>query len=306
MQVRGRGDPEIARVAAAQKGLVVREQLLAAGLARGSIAHRLAERRLHSVHPGVYLVGHEHPSPLARELAAVLYLRGHGLLSHRSAAVVWGLADAEQDPITLTIVARDVRSGRGLRIFRVAQLDHRDVRVCAGLPLTSPARTLLDFAGQASPFELEQAVAEARVQGLAGAVDLRAAIERAPRRRGVAALARLLAREAEPALTRSEAERRLLELIRDAQLPAPEVNARICGLQVDLLWRGQRLVVEIDGHRFHGHRGAFEHDRKRDQMLVAAGYRVIRVTWRQLVDEPLAVGVRIGRALSAAAVAPAA
>jgi len=304
--VRGRGDREIARLAAAQKGLVVREQLLAAGLARGSIAHRLAERRLHSVHPGVYLVGHERPSPLARELAAVLYLRGHGLLSHRTAAVVWGLADAEQDRITLTIVARDVRSGRGLRIFRAVQLDRRDVRVCAGLPLTSPARTLLDFAGQASPFELEQAVAEARVQGLAGAADLRAAIERAPRRKGVAALVRLLGREAEPALTRSEAERRLLGLTRDAQLPAPEVNARICGLQVDLLWRAERLVVEIDGHRFHGHRGAFEHDRKRDQMLVAAGYRVIRVTWRQLVDEPLAVGVRIGRALSAAAVAPAA
>ncbi len=90
-------------------------------------------------------------------------------------------------------------------------------------------------------------------------------------------------------MTRSEAERKLLELLRDARLPPPETNARVLGYEVDFLWRAQKLVVEVDGYAFHGHRAAFERDRAKDQVLVAAGYRVIRVTWRQLEREPLVV-----------------
>ncbi len=102
-------------------------------------------------------------------------------------------------------------------------------------------------------------------------------------------------------LTRSDAERRLLALIGQAGLKKSETNVRLLGYEVDLLWRAQRLVVEVDGHAFHAHRAAFERDRARDQVLVAAGYRVIRVTWRQLEREPLAILARIAGALQAAA-----
>jgi very-short-patch-repair endonuclease len=101
----------------------------------------------------------------------------------------------------------------------------------------------------------------------------------------------------EPALTRSEAERRLLELIRAARLPEPEVNARIHGLEVDFLWRERNLVVEVDGYAFHSSRAAFERDRRRDAELATAGISVVRVTWRQITGEREAVAAMLARAL---------
>ncbi len=163
------------------------------------------------------------------------------------------------------------------------------------LPVTAPARTLLDLAGVSPLHDLERALAEARVQRLVTDRALREALDRAPGRSGTATLRALL--EAEPTLTRSEAERRLRRLILDGGLPPPETNVRLLGFEVDLVWRGAKLVVEVDGHAFHAHRAAFERDRKRDQALVAAGFRVIRVTWRQLEREPLAVLARIAQAL---------
>ena len=103
-----------------------------------------------------------------------------------------------------------------------------------------------------------------------------------PLRSGVGPVRALLADERGPTLTRSEAERRLLKLIAAAELPRPQVNTRVQGFEVDALWREQRLIVEVDGYVFHGPRPVFERDRRRDQVLIAAGYRVLRVTWRQL------------------------
>ena len=101
-----------------------------------------------------------------------------------------------------------------------------------------------------------------------------------------------------PALTRSEAEERLLTLIRSAELPAPETNIRIGRHEVDLVWRDQRLIVEVDGFRFHSSRSAFERDRRRDAELGTLGFRVMRVTWRQIVDEPQALIARLATALA--------
>ncbi len=127
--------------------------------------------------------------------------------------------------------------------------------------------------------------------------EILAAIDRAPGRTGVGMLRQILARTSGPAFTRSTAERRLLKLIREAQLPHPLTNSRTKGYELDFLWPEQRLVVEVDGRRFHGHRAAFERDRRRDATLVAAGYRVIRVTWRQITEEPLAVVATLAQAL---------
>jgi very-short-patch-repair endonuclease len=99
-------------------------------------------------------------------------------------------------------------------------------------------------------------------------------------------------------MTRSEAERRLLELVRAARLPAPATNRRLHGHEVDFVWRPQRLVVEVDGYAFHSSRSAFERDRRRDADLIREGYRVIRLTWRQLTREPEAVVALLARALA--------
>jgi very-short-patch-repair endonuclease len=128
--------------------------------------------------------------------------------------------------------------------------------------------------------------------------ELLAALERSGRRRGVALVRSLLRREGGPAMTRSEAERRLLGLIRKAGIPPPRTNVRIGRYEVDLLWRAERLIVEVDGYAYHSTRVAFERDRVRDAELQAAGFRVIRITWRQIVEEPLAVAARIARALA--------
>jgi very-short-patch-repair endonuclease len=166
-----------------------------------------------------------------------------------------------------------------------------------GIPITTPARTLVDLSGCARGRELEQALAQAERSGLATRDHIRALLTRHARRPGTRALRELL-HHAEPAFLRSEAEARFLSLIRRAQLEKPVANARAAGHEVDFLWPGARLVVEIDGYAFHSDAGAFERDRRRDAELTGAGMRVMRITWRQLSREPEAVLVRVARALS--------
>jgi very-short-patch-repair endonuclease len=231
-------------------------------------------------------------------VAALLHAGDDCVLSHDTAAAVWGLV-GDSDPVHVTLAGRRIRAQPGLDLHRVSTLDIRDVRICRGFPVTAPARTLLDRAAVVGEDELLRTLAQARVKRLVTDADLAGALERAPTRPGAALLRRVLRQEVGAAPTRSEAERRLLRLVADAELPVPETNVRRHGFEVDFVWRAARLVLEIDGYAFHGHRGAFEANRRRDQVLVAAGYRVIRVTWRQLCEEPLAVAVRIAQALGA-------
>jgi len=165
-----------------------------------------------------------------------------------------------------------------------------------GLPVTSVARTLVDQAATSDDLELESELAEALERNLVSRTQVEAAIDRAPYKAGVRSLRRLLQTD-RPARTRSYYERKLLRLIRAAELPEPIANARAEGHMVDLLWPEQRLVVELDSARFHSDREAFETDRLRDQRLVAAGYRVIRITARQIDHASYAVIARIAAAL---------
>lgn len=297
-QVRGVGDGEVARIAELQKGFVHREQLLAAGIGRGAITHRIRKRRLHVYHRDVYLVGRPRPEPLGLAMAAVLHFRGDAVVSHRTAAEMWGMLDPTPAPRapTLTVVGRDARPRGGLDLHRVTRLAPGELRRRHALPVTSPARVLVELAGVVTDLELENALAECRSQRLATDDQVRQAIARARWQRGIATLRELLA-VGSPALTRSEGERRLLELIRASGLPAPIANAHVCGCMVDLVWPRPRLIVEFDGWTTHRDRAAFERDRLRDQRLTAAGYRVIRITWRQLDREPYAVIARLAAAL---------
>jgi very-short-patch-repair endonuclease len=174
------------------------------------------------------------------------------------------------------------KSRRGLRVHRSASLN---AAVHLGLPLTTAARTLHDLAPLLTQGELDRAVEEALIRGLADPEELttRPALRRAT--------------IDEPQITRSEAERRLRRLVKAARLPRAVTNVRVAGWEVDAFWPAHNLVVEVDGFAYHGNRAAFERDRRKDAALVAAGYRVIRITWRQLVDEPHVVVALLARLL---------
>lgn len=280
--------------------MVSARQLHAMGFDGGAIKRRLRAGRLHRVHRGVYLVGHAAATEGAAEMAAVLTCGEGSVVSHRSAGRLWAFSSLARwhTPIDVTVPGRDPGRKPDIRIHRVRRLDRRDVRRVRGLPVTAPARTLLDLAAILPQKVVESLLVEARAQGLVYAREITAQLERNRGRRGAAALRRVLQLERGPALTRSEAERRLVRLLEVAALPFPMVNAKVARLEVDFLWRPERVVVEVDGYTYHSNKRAFERDRARDAVLVAGGHAVIRITWQQLVETPEAVIARIAAALA--------
>ncbi len=218
-----------------------------------------------------------------------------------SAASLWRLIAQGPGELDVTVPGRDPGRKPGIRIHCVTKLDPRDVRRLKGIPITTPARTILDLAAVVPSRELERALAEASARRLVRRSELLSLIARVGPRPGVPALRAMLELGSTPALTRSEAEERFLALVRAAELPPPEANVRIGPHEVDFLWPDQRLVVEIDGFQYHSSRATFERDRRRDADLAAQGYRVIRVTWRLMVDRPEAAVARIAAALGARA-----
>jgi very-short-patch-repair endonuclease len=173
-----------------------------------------------------------------------------------------------------------------------------DIACVDGIPCTSVARALLDYAQDASRHRLGRAVEESQRLGLFDGQVVEDVLARANGRR-VAALRNALRAWGEPQFTRSEAEQRLRALIEDAGLPLPGFNAWVEGCEVDAYWPRHRLVVEVDGFEYHRTRAAFERDRLRDAELGDAGLRVIRTTWRQLRERE-SLAARLSRALSTA------
>ena len=235
----------------------------------------------------------------ARETAAVLACGPAAVLSHRSSASFWTLLPYLPDStaVSVTVTSGHARAKPGIDVHRCA-LRRRDWVVRDSIRVTTPERTILDLAGVVSLEELEQAIAEGQVLRIISEPALVKQVTRNPKRAGTRTLRRLLDLDGGPAPTRSEAERRMLALVRAARLPVPEVNVPVGAHEVDFLWRRERLVVEVDGRRFHSSRRSFERDRARDADLAAAGLTVVRVTWRQLTEEPEAVAARLGAALA--------
>jgi very-short-patch-repair endonuclease len=284
-------------LAARQHGVLARWQLLAAGLSAAGISRLVARGWLRPIHRGVYLVG-PIQGPLARFMAGTLAVGAGAVLSHRSAAELLGVGPAVRGAVSVILVGREVRSRDGIRVHHVRSLEPADITRRHGIPVTSPSRTLLDLATRLGRRDLAKAVEQAEIFGLVSVASLNEQFSRYPRHRGARLLRETIRATDAPAMTRSEAERRLLELVRAALLPSPEVNRRLHGHEVDFVWIAQRLVVEVDGYAFHSSRSAFERDRRRDADLIGAGYRVIRLTWRQLAGEREAVVALLARALA--------
>jgi hypothetical protein len=285
----GSVDAVIAAIAARQHGVIARIQLMRLGLGRKAIDHRVKLGRLHVIHRGVYAVGHARLTIHGRWMAAVLATGEDARLSFRSGAMLWNIRHTERGLIEVTS-PRTGRGRPGIQRHR-AVLPPDEVTVHHGIPTTTVARTLLDLATVLSLNQLARAVNEAEVQRLWDPLPLSALLERYPGRPGVPALRALLGQRV--SVTRGELEKRFREFLADAGLPLPETNAHIqvdgIWYEVDCLWRAQGFVVELDGRATHDTRLAFEADRARDRILQAAGFRVIRITWRQLHESPAAV-----------------
>jgi very-short-patch-repair endonuclease len=287
-------DVLIGRVAARQHGVVSRGQLAQLGLGRGQIAHRVRHGILHPIHRGVYVWGTPTSSLLARAHAAALACGAGAVISHDAAGALWGICPPPTGMLDVTIARRRVRID-GLRTHEARMVVVPEVRSIEGIPVTSPAQTLLDVAPRIAPHDLAAAVEFAQVKRLVTQRQLQAMIARSPRRAGVSALRALTE---ERAFTRSEAERRLLALLSAARLPRPELNATAEGYEVDVLWRRHRVVLEFDSYAFHATRAAFERDRRRTAALQRGRYIVLRTTWRELTGESHALVARAAEALA--------
>ena len=251
-----------------QSGAIARRQLLRLGVTPDAIKHALATGRLVAVFQGVYATG---PLPDRGRIIAGLLATGAGAAaSHRTAAFLYELISTLPAVIEVTLLDRRARSQQGLKIRTTSR--PFEIRRRRGIPLTAPLRTLADLPRA----EAERLTSEALVRRLITPDQLRQG--RAP--------------------TRSPLEDQLLPLIRKAGLPEPEVNVRVGGHTVDFLWRDQRVIVETDGYATHGHRAAFERDRAQDAALLAAGYIVLRFSYRQVTREPLTVIAAITAALT--------
>jgi very-short-patch-repair endonuclease len=283
-------DRRIAATAEAQHGLVTLDQLCAVGLSGYAVRKRVDSGRLYPVYRGIYAVGYPLLTQEGRFMAAVLACGPNAVLSHRSAAVLWGIREDDRSSIDVTAPNRRGRIPVGIEAHRDGSLVMDDRAQPRRIPCTSVARTLLDLAGVVPVWELRKAVSEAEVLRVLDLAAMHALIRRSGGRRGVARL-RLLLEEVDPATkrTRSELERRFLRMCVRVGLPRPEVNVSIAvggrHLEVDFLWRDAGLIVEVDGQRYHGTASAFERDRRRDQRLQLAGWRVARFTWRQIERE---------------------
>jgi very-short-patch-repair endonuclease len=259
-------DAVIARLASNQHGVVSLGQLERAGIRQRGTANRVAAQRLHRIHRGVYAVGHRGLSEKGRWMAAVLACGPKAVLSHQSAAALWGIepsrarsSPAPSRPATPHVtVPGEAKSRNGIRVHRSQTLFPSEVTRRAGIPVTTASRTLTDLRRLLPKPRFAAALRQAEYLGL-------------PLDNGL-----------EPDHTRSELEARFLGLLRRHRLPQPGVNLRVGSHVVDFLWPEQRRVVELDGYRAHAGRAAFEADRARDVALRALGYDVLRLTWAQV------------------------
>jgi very-short-patch-repair endonuclease len=295
----------MADLATLQHGVVARQQLLELGFGDEAIKTRIASGRLHRLHEEVYAVGHTRLAPRAPWWAAVLAYGPGAVLSHQSAAVLWGIRRRRSGPIHVNgfLGRQGARRRPGIWLHR-CKLRAEEASRHDGLPVTTLERTLFDLA-EVVPFEtLRAAAEEADRLKLLRLHELEAVIERGRGRRALKPIRRLLEELRAPDQGRSPLEIRFPAFVREFRFPDPIQNADVLGHEVDALWPQAKLIVELDSWEHHGHRAAFERDRARDPKLMIAGYRTIRVTHRRLDREAAQLAAEIRQLLAVAPPGP--
>lgn len=267
-----------------QHGVVARSQLLALGIGPRSIEHRVGKGRLHPLWRGVYAVGRPEVDQKGRWMGAVLVCGRGALLSHRSAAALWGLAQVlDTRTIDVTLPAGRFRQPPGIKAHRRRDLSSEHRRNVAGIPVTDPVSTLVDFASCVPEWRVERAINEADRLDLVNPEALRHIAAGLGPRPGMACMRRLLGLNA---LTETGLERRFLTIVRAADLPLPETQVIVNGYRVDFYWPHLGLVVETDGWRYHRTSGEQASDHRRDQAHMRSGLTTVRFGEDQIRHKP--------------------
>lgn len=279
-------DAAIAALAARQHGVVEHSQLIGGGVTRHEISRRVGAF-MHRIHRGVYAVGHRKLTREGRWLAAVLAVGDDAVLSHESAAALLELRLGKERLIHVTAPTKR-RDPSGVRVHRAA-IEPTDIWTRQGIPVTSAARTIFDLAATLQPNAVEKLIREAEYAHLTSAAALTSRLSTSAPRRGSRTLAKALHLTGQTrGRARSPLEDDFLHFLRRHALPLPELNATLelngNRIEVDCLWRRQRVIAELDGGDAHRTTHAFHADRARDLSLQAAGWRTVRVTSRALRD----------------------
>jgi hypothetical protein len=286
----------LARLARRQYGVVSVRQLHAMGYGEGSIAKGVAGGRLHRLHHGVYAVGHTVLSLHAHCLAGVLACDSEALLSHYSAAWLWGLLSTQPIPVHVTTSVR--RKPRlPLRVHHSQTLTDADRAFEDRIPVTSVPRTALDLAARIRTVSLNRLLQRAEELKLFDLPEFESVLARNRGHRGSSRLRRAIAIYAPPPFTRSGLELRFLELLAEAGIPKPTTAFNVAGYELDVYWPELRFAVELDVFETHGSHRSFEDDRVRDEDLKLAGVELNRVTGHRLDREPDRVLERVVRLL---------
>jgi predicted transcriptional regulator of viral defense system len=277
----------MANLATEQYRVVSAAQLHALGVHRGGIQRRVSRGRLHRVHRGVYAVGTPNLSRNGFLIAAV-YACGEGaLLSHKTAAQHWGLTQSATAAIHVTVPSRNKPDVKGVTVHLTRELTAADRAIHEGIPSTSVARTLVDYAATATQTQLIEAIEQAERLRIFDLKAVHDALDRSNGRKGAKALRAALSELFhEPPDTRSKLEQRFRFFCKSRGLAVPSFNVSVGGFCVDGAWAGTNLVLELDSKRHHLGLTAFEADRKRDTKLQIAGHRIVRVTDKRMKHEP--------------------
>ena len=293
-------DARISTIAQAQRARLARQQLLMAGISPSSIDRRLRNGRLERLHQSVYALPHTGDLPLAVEAAALLACGTGAVLSYHTAATLWRLRPGEARPVHVTIpLGRNGPAPAGVKLHHSRRLLPADVRLHEGLPVTSPARTLLDVAATLPDRDVERLLDEALfVRRIVTRAEIAAALKRAGGHHGRVRLARVAGALSRSTKTDSRPAERLLRMIRAAGLPEPQQEVSVLDYRLDFLWPQLRLAVEVNAYGTHGSPARFESDRRRDaRLLTEKGIIVIRLTRIMIEERPLEALALVARAI---------
>jgi very-short-patch-repair endonuclease len=283
---------ETFEVAERRHGLMTRAQLAKLGLSDSQIQRRVSAGVLTRALPNVFRVVGSVPTTAQREHAACLWLGPSALLSHASAGMLLKLEGITTYEIHVTVPADERRRGHGI-VIHGSDVARHDVRIVDSIPCTSAARTLFDCAISLDDEALEAAFESARRMGLVTPATLKRAVTRRP---GAAALRRVLT-TAEHRAAESRLEVKLGRLLRTSRLPVSVSQHRVGPYRLDRAWPERRVAVEADGFQHHGRRLAWKRDRKRVGAIEAMGWRLLHVTWADVVERPAETLDRIRLAL---------
>ena len=298
---------DLNRLARAQHGAFRLEDARRCGATYDQLRHLLAAGWCTQPSRGIYRIA---GAPETREqvlLVKVWSAGAQAVASHRAASRVWSLPGfADAPPEVLRPHGEHQSAGRRVHVTLVLPPAHVTTRL--GIPITSPARTIFDVAGVVHPAMAERTLDAALQRRLCSLIEVRQVFFALARRgrRGTATMRELLeARGAGYVPPASELERLARRVLTDAGIPMPEFEVDLGDIdwigRVDCLWRPERVIVELDGRRFHDGLSARSADRERDNRFMAQGWRVIRVTWDDLVNRPEVVVGWIRTALAHAA-----